>query len=84
MAWTTVTDSSVSNDTGSWTTTVTSAISATEGSLWRNPLVTPTSASFANVGEAPENMLFDAEDMTLEPELVQGDFDDWVVLAPPS
>jgi hypothetical protein len=83
MSWNTVVNAAVSSDTGSWTTS--SGFAAGDnGNDWRNPLVTPTSASFVNVGEAPENMLFDPEDMTLEPELVQNDFDDWQTLPPPS
>ena len=53
------------------------------GSAWRNPLVSPTSASILGVGEAVEDILVDPEDMTLEPESIQADYEEWTVLPDP-
>ena len=83
MSWTSVVDTTISGDTGSWTTGSGFA-TGDNGDAWRNPLVSPISASFINVGEAPENLLVDPEDFTLEPELIQDDFDDWTILAGPT
>ena len=67
-----------------WTTIVTDDISAIEGNLWRNPVISPSSASFLAVGQAVEDLLVDPEDITLEPEKMQNDDTGWVLLPGPT
>lgn len=70
MPWTTVTNT---NSDGT----------VDNGSAWRNPIISPSSASYLGVGDAIEDLLVDPEDMTLEPESIQADYLEWTVLPEP-